>query len=74
MYPSRNKCSNRKSAEVDDHRCTGLVYVRVRLVSRSHFTDPKMADPVNVWDLHIKFFSHFRSVGVASILIKGTSR
>ena len=57
MYPSRNKCSNKKSAEVDDHRSTGLVYVRVRLVSRSHFTSPKMADPVNVWNLPIKFLA-----------------
>ena len=60
MYPSRNKCSNRKSAEVDDHRSTGLVYVRVDvrvcLVSHSHFTDLKMADPANVWDLPINFF------------------
>ena len=46
----------KKSAEVDDHRSTGLVYVRVRLVSRSHFTSPKMADPVNVWNLPINFF------------------
>ena len=42
MYPSRNKGSNKKSAEVDDHQSTGLVYVRVRLVSSSHFTSPKM--------------------------------
>ena len=33
-----------------------LVHVRVCLVSRSHFADPKMADPANVWDLPIKFF------------------
>ena len=33
-----------------------FVYVRVRLVSRSHFTSPKMADPVNVWNLPIKLF------------------
>ena len=32
------------------------LYVRVRLVSRSHFADPKMADPANVWELPIKFF------------------
>ena len=31
-------------------------YVCVRLVSRSHFADPKMADPANVWDLPIIFF------------------
>ena len=56
MYPSRNKWSNEKSAEVDDHRSADLVHVRVCLVSRSHFADPKMADPANVWDLPIKFF------------------
>ena len=55
MYPSF-KCSNKKSAEVDDHRSTDLVYICVHLVSRSHFVDPKMADPADVWDLPIKFF------------------
>ena len=65
MYPSRNKCSNKKSAEVDDHRSTGLVYVCVCLVSRSHFADLKMADPANAWDLPINIYC-FRCVGVAS--------
>ena len=32
------------------------MYVYARLVSRSHFADPKMVDPVNVWDLPINFF------------------
>ena len=45
MNPSRNKCSNKKSAEVDDHQSAlGLVYVCVHLVLRSHFTNPKKAD------------------------------
>ena len=33
-----------------------MVYVCVCPVSRSHFADPKMADPANVWDLSIKIF------------------
>ena len=31
-------------------------YAYIYIVSLSHFTDPKMADPGNVWDLPIKFF------------------
>ena len=34
----------------------GLVYVLVHLVLRSHFTDSKIADSVNVWDSSIIFF------------------
>ena len=29
------------------------MYIHVRLVSRSHSGNPKMADPANVWDLPI---------------------
>ena len=32
------------------------MYVRVHLVSRSHFSNLKMADPANVWDLPSKNF------------------
>ena len=49
------------------------MYVHVRLVSRSHSGNLKMADPADVWDLPIKFFL-FRSVGVALKPTKGTSR
>ena len=56
MSPSRNKFSNKKSAEIDDRSALGLVYVRGCLVSCNHFADPKIADPVNVWDLPINFF------------------
>ena len=38
----------------------------MHLVLHSHCASPKMADSANVWDLPINFFSHFRSVGVAS--------
>ena len=50
------KCSYKKDTEVDAHRSTDLVYVHIRLVTRSHFADLKMTDPVNVWDLPINFF------------------
>ena len=33
-----------------------IIEVRVCLVSCSHFADPKIVDPANVWDLPIKFF------------------
>ena len=32
------------------------MYVHVRLVSRSHSGNPKIADPANVWDLPVNFF------------------
>ena len=48
------------------------MYIHVGLVSHSHSGNPKMADPANVWDFPINFFSRFRSVGVALKPSKGT--
>ena len=44
------------STDADDHRSTDLVYVCIRLVSHSHFADPKKVDPDNVWDLLTEMF------------------
>ena len=45
-----------KSTEVVDYPACVIVYICIRLVSRSHSADPKMAGLVNIWDLPIKNF------------------
>ena len=46
------------------------MHVHESLVSRSHFDNPKMADPANVWDSPINFFL---ALGVVTKPTKGTS-
>ena len=60
MYPRRNKGSNERELKsiatfVEPEKALP-VYVHIRLVSRSHFGNPKMAALANVWDLPITFF------------------
>ena len=55
--PTYKQRLKQKGAKVDNHQMYGLVLIRICLVSHSYFGDLKMADPVNVWDFPIKFFS-----------------
>ena len=63
MYPRRNKGSNKKALKsiatiVEPEKALPCVlYVHVRLVSRSHSGNPKMADPVNVAHTYKRHFA-----------------
>ena len=60
MYPSiETNARTKRALKSTITEVQTFVRTRIRLVSCSHFTDPKMADPANVWDLPIKFFLAF---------------
>ena len=49
MYPPRSKGLNKGALKLTIIKINALHVL-------SHFAHPKMADPVDVWDLPIKFF------------------